>query len=137
MDVLHDDIRNGQLRWESGASCQVLLTVALRDLDSVVDVADSHGIVGNVVDTTLSAATLKITRQSSRGAGPDLDASTITGVGHGDVVDEDILHDVGFCSVLAKRTDTDAVTAVALQVLDQDVGAVGLERDTIVTIVDN
>lgn len=101
MDILNDDIREGQFRWECVAKRQVCLAVALRNLDGVVDIADGHGVVGDVVDTTWTAAALEITGQGGRWAGPNFDAGTVASVGHGNVVDEDVLHDVGFCGVLS------------------------------------
>lgn len=46
---------------------------------------------------------------------------------HGDVVDEDILHNVNLALVLTKGADGDAVRAIAVKVLDENVGTVGLE----------
>lgn len=112
------------------------MAVALRDFDGVVDVFDGHGVVGDVVDSSSAAAALEIARHGGLSAGPDLDAGTVAGVGHGDVVNKDVFYDISLCGILSERTDTDAVTAIAFQVLDQDVGAVGFERDAIVTIAD-
>jgi hypothetical protein len=53
---------------------------------------------------------------------------------HGDVVDEDILHNVNLALVLSKRADGDAVGAVAVEVLDEDVGTIGLEGHAICTV---
>lgn len=64
MNVLHDDVGDGQLGRELIASGEVLLTVALGDLDSVVDVVDGHGVISDVVDATLAAAALEVTRKS-------------------------------------------------------------------------
>jgi hypothetical protein len=50
---------------------------------------------------------------------------------HRDVVDENILDNVDFAGVLAQGANRDSVRAVAVQVLDEDVGAVGLECDTV------
>jgi hypothetical protein len=46
------------------------------------------------------------------------------------------LNIVDFANVLAQTADADAVAAVAPQVLNDDVGAVGFERDTIIAIID-
>lgn len=113
------------------------MAVALRDFDGVVDVADGHGVVGDVVDAALAAATLEITGHGCRCAGPDFDASAVAGVGHGDVVNVDVFYDISLCGILSKGADADAVTAIAVQVLDQDVGAIWFERDTIVPVVDD
>lgn len=66
MNILHDDVGDGQLGRELIASGEVLLTVALGDLDSVVDVVDGHGVVSDVVDTALAATALEVARKSGR-----------------------------------------------------------------------
>lgn len=48
----------------------------------------------------------------------------------------DVLNNIGFAFVLAQRSDTDTMTSIAMKVLNQDVGAIRFEGDTIVTIVD-
>ena len=52
-------------------------------------------------------------------------------VKHGDVVDEDVLDDVDFAGILTQGANGDTVRAVAVQVLDENVGAVGLECDAV------
>lgn len=134
------------------AESEVLLAVALGDLNGIVDVLDGHGVVGDVLHTARATATLQVGRQSRSDTGPDLDASTILDilsayaphcpnrrifcetyrcVEHGDVVDQDVLNDVDFVLVLAQRTNGDTVRAVAVEVLNDDVGAVGLEGNTV------
>jgi hypothetical protein len=137
MDILHDNVRNGQFGGELVACSQVLLTIALSNFNGVIDVVDTHGIVGDVVDASFATAALEVAGEGCGGAWPDFDAGAVAGVGHGDVVDEDIFYNVGFCGVLSERTDTDAVTAVALQVLHENVGGVGLEGDAVVAVVDH
>jgi len=136
MDILHDNVRNGQFGGELVASSQVLLTIALSNFDCIVDIVDAHGIVGDVVHATFATTALEVAREGCRGAGPDFDAGAVAGVGHGDVVHEDVFYNIGLCGVLAERTNTDAVTAVALQVLNENVGGVGLEGDAVVAVVD-
>lgn len=118
MDILHDNIRDGQFGGELIASSQILLAVALCDFDGVVDVVDVHGVVGDVVDTAFAASALEVSRKCGGGAGPHFDAGAVAGVGHGDVVDEDVLYYVGLGGILAERSNTDAMTSVALQVLN-------------------
>jgi len=108
----------------------------LGDFDGVIDVVDAHGVVGDVVDAAFATAALEVTGECGGRAWPDFDAGAVAGVGHGNVVDEDVLDDIGFCGVLAQRADTDAVAAVALQVLHKDVGGVWLEGDAVVAVVD-
>jgi hypothetical protein len=57
--------------------------------------------------------------------------ATYRSIVHGDIVDKDVLDDVDFADVLAQRTDRDTVGAVAVQVLDEDVGAVWFEGDAV------
>ena len=64
MNILHDDVGDGQLGRELIASGEVLLTVALGDLNSVVDVVDGHGVVSDVVDTALTTTALEVTGKS-------------------------------------------------------------------------
>lgn len=64
MNILHDDVGDGQLGRELIASGEVLLTVALGDLNSVVDVVDGHGVVSDVVDATLTTAALEVAGKS-------------------------------------------------------------------------
>lgn len=131
------DVADGERGWEFVAQRQVLLAVALRHLDRVVDVVDRHGVVGDVADAASASAALEVAGESGGRAGPDLDARAVGGVGHGNVVDVDVLHDVDLTDVLAKGADRDTVAAIAVQVLYNHVGAVGLERDTVVSIVDH
>jgi hypothetical protein len=49
---------------------------------------------------------------------------------------EDVLHDVDLAGVLAETANADAVAAVAGEVLDDDVCAVGFEGDAVVAVVD-
>ena len=56
---------------------------------------------------------------------------TYWGIEHWDVVDENILDDIDFVLVLAQGTNRDTLGAVAVEVLNDDVGAVGLEGNTV------
>lgn len=62
------------------AQSEVLLAVALGDLNSVVDVLDGHGVVGDVLHAAGATSALQVGRQSRRDTGPDLDASAILDV---------------------------------------------------------
>jgi hypothetical protein len=136
LEVLDVDIADSQITWKLIAQREVLLPVTLRDFNRIVDIGQHHAIVGDVLHGAASAASLQITAERSGRAGPDFDAGAVGRVAHGDVVYVDILYIVDFAFVLAKRTDGDAVAAVTLQVLDDDVGAVGLEGDAVVAVVD-
>jgi hypothetical protein len=117
------------------AKSQVLLSVALRDLNRVVHVVNLHAVIGDVPHATQTTSALEIAGHGGQSTGPDLDARTIRGVGHANVVDVNVLDVVDCAGVLAEGTDTNAVAAVADEVLDDDVCAVGLERDAIVAVV--
>lgn len=60
MDILHDNIRNGQFGRELVASGKVLLAIALCDFDGIVDIVDGHGVIGDVVDTAFAASALEV-----------------------------------------------------------------------------
>ena len=118
------------------AKSQVLLTVALSNLNRVVDVGNGHAVIRNVLDSTTTASTLQVARESRRSTRPNLDTRTVRSIRHADVVHVDVLNDIHFAGVLAQRTNTNTVATVANQVLNNDVGAVGLERHAIVAVVD-
>jgi hypothetical protein len=136
LEVLDLDIADSQIRRELIAKRDVLLSVALRDLDRVVDIVNNHSIVGHILDFARTASALQILGKRGRSTRPHLDARTVGGVGHGDVGDVDVLHDVDFALVLAEGAHADSVRAVADQVLHHDVCGVGFERDAVVPIVD-
>lgn len=46
------------------AESEVLLAVALGDLNGIVDVLDGHGVVGDVLHTARATPTLQVGRQS-------------------------------------------------------------------------
>jgi hypothetical protein len=117
------------------AQRQVLLSIALRDLNGVIDVRDSHGVIGDVGHSAAATSTLQIAGEGGRDTRPDLDPGAVGGIGHGDVVDVDVLNDVDFADVLAEGADRDAVAAVAPEVLHDHVGGVGLEGYAVVAVV--
>ena len=118
------------------AKSQVLLTIALSNLNRVVDVRNSHAVVRNVLNSTTTASTLKITGESGRSTRPDLNARTVGSIRHADVVHVNVLDNINFAGILAQRTNTNTMATVADQVLNNDVGAVRLERNAIVAVVD-
>jgi len=125
-----------QVRTYLIAKCQILLAVALSNLNRVVDIRNSHAVVCNVLNSTATASTLQVTRESGRSTRPDLDTRTVGSIRHADVVHVNVLDDINFAGVLAQRTNADTVATVANQVLNNDVGAVRLEGNTIVAVVD-
>ena len=96
MEVLDRDIGNGKIAWElqgrissvaNGikgawktylvAKREVLLTIALRDFNCIVDVGENHAIVGDVGNGSRTAASLQIVGQSGANTWPDLDAGSV------------------------------------------------------------
>jgi len=118
------------------AKSEVLLPVALGNFDGVVDVFDYHAIIRDVPDRTAATSTLKIAGKGGRSARPNLDTRAIGSIRHTDIVHVDVLNKVDLAGILAQATNTDAVAAVANQILHDNVGAVGLERNAIIAIVD-
>lgn len=59
------------------AKSEVALSIALGDLDSVVDVFNVHCVVGDVLDHARATATLEIFRQSRRNTRPHFNTSTV------------------------------------------------------------
>ena len=56
-------------------------------------------------------------------------------VEHGNVVYQHILNDVDLVRVLAKRPNRDTMRAIAVEILDQNFGAIWFEGDTICRVV--
>lgn len=46
-----------------------------------------------------------------------------------------ILHDIDLTEILSQTTDTNTVTTIAPQVLDNDISAIRLERNAVVAII--
>lgn len=134
--VLDGDVGDSELRRELVAQRNVLLAVALSDFDGVIDIGNGHEVVGDVLDCAAATSTLEIAGESSWGARPDLDAGPVGGVGHADVVNVDVLDVVDLAGVLAETADADAMAAVAPEVLHNHVGAVGLEGNAVITVID-
>ena len=90
---------------------RVLLPVALRQLDGPVVSRVMDAVKSHVADVAAASAAVQIRLEASAGAGPDFDARTVAGAGHGDVLHVDVLDDVELGRVLAQRADGDAVRA--------------------------
>ena len=119
------------------AKSQVLLAIALRDLDGIVDILDVHVLVRHVRNTTRTTTSLEIDGHCRWRSRPDLDASPIGSVVHADIVYVDVLHDVDFPGILAQGAHRDAVGAIAMQVLYQNLGTVWFEGHAIIAVVDD
>lgn len=126
-----DDVLDGQHAGELLAEGEVLLAVALGDLDGVVDVVDGEVLVGDVADAAGAAAALQVAGHGGGGVGPDLDPRAVRGVVHADVGAHDVLDNVEGARVLAQGADGDAVRAVAEEGLDEDGGRIGFEGDAV------
>jgi hypothetical protein len=87
LEVPDGDVRDGQVGRGGVAQGNVLLAVALRDLDGVVDVVNGHAVVGHVGHFTQAAAAHQVARHSGLGARPHFDACAVGCVGHADVGD--------------------------------------------------
>lgn len=50
LEVLEENVGDGEWRWELKTESQVGLPIALVNLNGVVDVVDYHCVVGDVLD---------------------------------------------------------------------------------------
>lgn len=80
--VLNYNITYCQGRWVFVAERQVFLTVALGDFDGVVDVADGHGVVCDIIHISCAAASLKVSGEGGWAVGPHLYACHVRSVEH-------------------------------------------------------
>lgn len=87
--------------WEFVAESLILLSIALRDCDRIVVVLVIEHIVRDVSHPPESTATVECSLEIGLNSRPDLDSGTIAGVGHGNVVDVEVFHDIGDALVLA------------------------------------
>lgn len=87
--------------WELIAQSLILLPIALGDCDGIVVVLMVEHIVRDVSYPPESTATIECSLEIGLNARPDLDSGTIAGVGHGNVVDVEVFHDIGDALVLA------------------------------------
>lgn len=136
LEVLNRDIGNGELGGELVAKRNVLLAIALCDLNGVIDISHRHTVVRDVGHLAAAAAALQIARQRRRRTRPHLDARPVRRIGHGHISDVDVLHNIDLAGVLAQRPNRDAVRPVAHEVLHHDIRAVRLERHAIIPIID-
>lgn len=109
----------------------------MSELDTFFDVLDVHGVVGDVVDETNTAATLKVNAESALDTGPDFDTGHVDSVAHGDIIDIDILNEIVDLVVLSKGTNRDTVGTIAVKGLNENIGGIWLERDTIIVGIDD
>lgn len=64
MEVFEDHVGNGKWGWIEEAERKVGLPITLVDFDGVVYLINKDGVVGNVVDSTIAASSLKIPAES-------------------------------------------------------------------------
>jgi hypothetical protein len=88
-------------------------------------------IVRHVPNPSEATSSIEETLKLGLNTGPNLDSCAVAGIRHGNVVDIQILHNIGFTLVLAEGADANAMGTIADEVLDDDVGTVGLERNTV------
>lgn len=122
-DVDEVDVCDVDLARVCGASGLVDFEVALVQHNWVVCVLDIDIFVCDIVHVAVA----------NIGACPSFEACTILAVEKGDIFDPrigDVVLDAG---VLAYGAHRDAMSAVAPQVLDEDVGGVGFGREAVVT----
>jgi hypothetical protein len=131
------DIRDGHVRRIQFAERLVRLAIALVDLDRPVVVDALVSLVRDVLHVSGTAPAGQDGLELRVHSGPDLDPGGVAGIGHRVVVDVYVLDDIVFFDVLAQRSDRDTVGTVAFQALHDDVGAVGLERDAVVRVIDD
>lgn len=90
----------------------IVLSIALGDSDSVVDIVQPHGIVGHIPDRAGAAASFQIVRLLAEGVRPYLDSGALGRVVHRHVADEDVLHNINALRILPERSDRYAVCTV-------------------------
>lgn len=117
--------------WELIAKCLILLAVALSDGNGVIVVLMVETIVRHVPNPSETTSSIEEALELGLDTGPNLDSRAIAGIRHGNVVDVQILHNIGLALVLTEGADTNSVGAIADEVLDDNVGAIGLERNTV------
>lgn len=117
--------------WELVAKCLILLTIALSDRNRIVVVLVVETIIRDILDASETTSSVQKALELGLDAGPNLDSGAIAGIRHGNVVNVQILHNIGLALVLAEGADANAMGAIADEVLDDDIGTVGLERNTV------
>lgn len=105
LEILDGDVGDGQLGWKLVTQRNVLLAVALRDLNGVVDVGELHSVIGDVLDRTATTTTLQVAGKGGGSTGPNFDACAIRGIRHADVKNGDVLNDVDLSGILAETAD--------------------------------
>jgi hypothetical protein len=76
-EVLEYDISDREWRREFETQGEIGLSIALVDLDGVVDVVNEHCVVGHVCDSARATASLEISAECGWRVGPDFYTCTI------------------------------------------------------------
>lgn len=87
----------------------VALPVALRNLNIVVCVVIVDLVVSHILDAAETTAAVEKILELGLNARPDFDSCAVAGIGHGDIIDEDILDNVHLAFVLPQGANTDTV----------------------------
>lgn len=64
LEVAHRDVADGEIRWKLVAQGQIILAVALRDFDGVVNVLDLVAFVCDAVHSARTATALEVAGES-------------------------------------------------------------------------
>jgi len=107
VDVMN--VRNGQSTRVLSAVRRIIVIIALIDQNRVISINRLKVRECDVANVTTSAA---LDTSGAWIVREDFDACAVLGIRHDDVVDIDVLDDVGFAFILAKRANRDSVRAV-------------------------
>lgn len=126
IDVDKVDVRDVDIAWVRRASCVVDVEVALVKHNRRISVLNVNVLVCDVVDVAVSDVR----------ASPGLETSTVLAVKQGDVFEPCVGDEVFDTGILANGAHGDTVSTVAPEILDEDVGGIGLRAEAVVANVD-
>lgn len=112
----------------------IVHAITLRNRQTVINIIEEHAVPRDVADETSTATPRQAQRLLRVCVWPDLNSRAFGRIGHVDVAHEDVLYVVDAGGILTKATYGDAVCAVAAEILNENVGAVGFEGDTVYSI---
>jgi len=101
-----------------------------------VALIDDNGVVDGRLEEVLECDVLDNTA-SDVWACPCFDPGAVLGTRHLDILGEHILNDVKYAGELTERANRDTVGSSTIEVLNQNVGRVGLECDAVITVDDD
>lgn len=126
VDVQEVDVGDVDFAWVRGAGCVVDVEVALVQNDGGICVLDVDVLVGDVIDISVANVWTS----------PGLETSAVLAVEQSDILQPcigDVVLDTG---VLADGTHGDTMSAVTPEILDEDVGSVGLGAKAVIANID-